>query len=79
MESTLAYSKPFDCGYYYHFVKDVWNLCLDLNESFEILTQGLFDLLLVIEQVYVYEANWLESLEVVTPLVIGLHNCTCIS
>jgi len=79
MGSALAHSKPFDYGYYYHFVWDIWNLCFDLDKSFEILAQRLFDLLLVIEQVYVYEANWLESLEVVTPLVIGLHNCTCIS
>jgi hypothetical protein len=49
MISALAYSKPFNCGYYYHFIWDIWNLCLDLDESFEILTQGLFDLLLAIE------------------------------
>jgi hypothetical protein len=64
MRSTLAYSKFFDCGYYHNFVWDIWNLCLDLDESFEILAQELFDLLLIIEQIYVYEASWLESLEV---------------
>jgi len=64
MRSTLAYSKSFDCGYYHHFVWVVWNLCLDLDESFKILAQGPSDLLLEIEQVYVHEASWLESLEV---------------
>jgi len=49
MRSTLAYSKPFNCSYYYHFIWDIWNLCLDLDESFEILAQGLFDLLLAVE------------------------------
>jgi hypothetical protein len=37
MGSALAYSKAFDCSYYYHFIWDIWNLCLDLDESFEIL------------------------------------------
>jgi hypothetical protein len=60
----LAYSKSLDYGYYCHFVRDIWNLCLDLDESFEILAQKLFDLLLAIEHIYVCEASWLESLEV---------------
>jgi len=64
MRSTLAYPKPFNCGYYHHFVWDIWNLYLDLNESFEVLAQGLFDLLLAIEQIYVCEASWLKSLKV---------------
>ena len=49
MRCALAYSKPLDCVYYYHIILDIWNLCLDLDESFEILAQGLFDLLRAIE------------------------------
>jgi hypothetical protein len=64
MGSALAYSKAFDCNYYYHFIWNIWNLCLDLDESFEILAQWCFDLLFAIEQINVYEANWLKSLKV---------------
>jgi len=64
MRSTLAYSKSFNCGYYHQFVWDVWNLCLDFDESFEILAQGFFNLLLAIEKIYIYKTSYLESLNV---------------